>query len=223
MDFALTNPEANHASRKEAMDRQLVLREEVEAKKEAAAVAAMQLLVHVDPEGVVRLSDRDLENTAARAAVKLLLPPPDDFGRVLYVKSLQLDGNRITQLPACIGDLADLATLNLGYNMLAALPPELCYLPSLQSLYLNNNRLERLPDSVGNLRALKYLYLDGNKLEAETLPVSLADLGNLETLWLHNNRSSEGKKLRRLPEWLSDLLQAERRAALPKLATVRLK
>ena len=86
MDFALTNPEANHASRKEAMDRQLVLREEVEAKKEAAAVAAMQLLVRVDPEGVVRLSDRDLENTAARAAVELLLPPPDDFGRVLYVK-----------------------------------------------------------------------------------------------------------------------------------------
>jgi hypothetical protein len=29
MDFALTNPEANHAARKEAMERQLVLREEV--------------------------------------------------------------------------------------------------------------------------------------------------------------------------------------------------
>eukprot|EP01052_Picozoa_sp_SAG31_P034469 SAG31_NODE_4033_length_3648_cov_1.803043_3_plen_89_part_00 len=88
----------------------------------------------------MKLSNTNLDNYQAAAALDLLLPPPDDFGRVLYVKGLYMDGNKLTRLTPTLGDLADLQTLNLAYNLLVELPDALTCLTHLKTLMVNNNR-----------------------------------------------------------------------------------
>ncbi|CAK9018032.1 unnamed protein product [Durusdinium trenchii] len=108
------------------------------------------------------------------------------------MESLHLQANRLTGLPASLGNLSRLKLLQLQNNRLASLPESLGRLSSLVELYLEDNELSSLPESLGNLGTLRTLKLYNNKLKL--LPPSLGSLSRLRELYLGNN------KLRSLPE-----------------------
>ena len=110
----------------------------------------------------------------------------DDNGRVtwLLLRDNQLSG----ELPAELGNLADLEVLDLGDNQLSGeLPRELGNLANLRQLRLGNNQLSgELPSEFGNLSNLESLYLHNNQfigcvpgsLQGQ-LDMTYSDLGGL--------------------------------------------
>lgn len=77
---------------------------------------------------------------------------------------LALDGNRISQVPAAIGQLSRLESLALSDNLLTELPPALGRLPRLRQLLVSQNRLARLPDELGECGQLEELDVHHNAL-----------------------------------------------------------
>jgi acyl-CoA synthetase (AMP-forming)/AMP-acid ligase II/Leucine-rich repeat (LRR) protein len=77
---------------------------------------------------------------------------------------LMLEGNRLQQLPACIGCLHELRELAIYGNLLKVLPEELGNCSSLTILDAHHNLLETLPDTMSSLINLKSLYLQSNCL-----------------------------------------------------------
>jgi len=63
--------------------------------------------------------------------------------------TLNLNGNRLTALPASFARLGQLVTLGLGANRIASLPADLSGLTQLRTLQLGENRLSLLPSSLG--------------------------------------------------------------------------
>jgi internalin A len=76
-------------------------------------------------------------------------------------------------VPPEIGQLTNLRTLRLDGNRLTSLPPEMTRLTNLQELQLENNQLTALPPEIGRLTRLRSLSLAGNQLTA--LPWELAE------------------------------------------------
>ena len=66
---------------------------------------------------------------------------------------MYLRGNKLTSLPAEIGQLTALEWLNLRYNQLTSLPAEIGQLTSLTELWLSLNQLTSLPAAIRELRA----------------------------------------------------------------------
>ena len=58
---------------------------------------------------------------------------------------MNLKGNRLTSVPAEIGQLTSLMHLELDDNLLKSLPAEIWQLTSLEELYLGNNKLTIVP------------------------------------------------------------------------------
>ena len=121
----------------------------------------------------------------------------DDNGRVtrLYLS----DNNLAGDLPAELGDLANLKELYLGgrymcidnvcqpvspsaNRLTGEIPPELGNLSNLEWLHLGTNRLTgEIPPELGNLSNLELLDLGVNQLTGE-IPPELGNLSNLELL-----------------------------------------
>ena len=99
--------------------------------------------------------------------------------------SLNLSINRLTAIPAEIGQLINLTELYLNLNQLSAIPPEIGRLTNLTRLYLRDNQLTELPSEIGQLTNLKFLYLGRNKLV--TVPSEIGRLTNLVELFLSGN------------------------------------
>ena len=89
----------------------------------------------------------------------------------------------IEQIPASIGNCAQLKTLDLKDNLLNNLPESFGQLTSLKSLNLKANEFGKLPQSFSKLHALEYLNLSFN-FKFESLQVSslLINLGTLKEL-----------------------------------------
>ena len=103
------------------------------------------------------------------------------------MQRLSLLGNRLTQLPRCVGHLARLESLCLSRNRLTQLPKSIGQLARLKRLHLDSNQLVRLPESIGRLAQLEELYLHRNQLTQ--LPESIRQLGRLRKLYLHGNEA----------------------------------
>lgn len=72
-----------------------------------------------------------------------------------------------------------------GNNFSGAIPPSFALLPSLEILSLTANLLnEAIPSFLGNISTLVQLNLSYNPFSPGPIPYSLANLTNLETLWL---------------------------------------
>ena len=99
-----------------------------------------------------------------------------------YLRYLDLTGNQLTELPACVLAFPGLVWLGLNFNRLRQLPEQIGALVNLQRLYLRGNGLTELPASLGNLGTLLELDLTG--CEIARLPSALGRLGQLEHIAL---------------------------------------
>ncbi len=130
------------------------------------------------------------------------------------LRLLYLVGNRITSVPAEIGNLSELQKLDLWKNRLAAraIPPSIGKLKKLKKLYLNGteskagpgtsndengNEVKELPAEIGELESLELLSIAHNALES--LPSTIGQLVKLQTLYV------QGNQLPSLPESIGRL------------------
>jgi Leucine-rich repeat (LRR) protein len=119
------------------------------------------------------------------------------------IRSLDLSGNKLRDLPGWLLGLSGLETLNLGNNpQLAGWPEVIPASASLKTLHLNNAAFKLVPDDLSNLSALTSLDLSGIGLTE--LPASLGALSGLEKLELERN------KLAALPDEIGQLTALKR-------------
>ena len=106
---------------------------------------------------------------------------PEKVWAIANLRTLDLSENK---LPAenlkKLGGLSKLKTLAIDSNKLSSLPAELCTLNDLQSLSAAKNSLTALPDALGALGKLKTLNLSHNSLSS--LPESMCAMVSLQTL-----------------------------------------
>lgn len=96
------------------------------------------------------------------------------FAKLSNLRILNLNNNRITQLPKDIGCLVNLELLTVEHNQLSELPREISLCTHLIELHLGFNRLTKLPLEIGYLINLKQLILHRNNLLE--LPESITNL-----------------------------------------------
>jgi Leucine-rich repeat (LRR) protein len=98
---------------------------------------------------------------------------------------LNLEENKLSQLPLNMGKLLKLHHLNISHNCFNALSEDIGNLIMLQTLRLESNSLIELPDSICNLVNLRQLNISNNRLR--TLPNGIGKLVKLEDLDISNN------------------------------------
>lgn len=138
---------------------------------------------------------------------------PDDsvfFMRNKHLRALNLQGNRLTRIPASVRQNRRLESLWMGNNKLKTLDVKpLRSLHRLNDLNLYNAGLTQLPPTIGRLKHVKVLDLYYNKFtelprqlgrmkqleqlavshnDLKELPASLAKLHRLQVLFAHHNR-----------------------------------
>ena len=114
---------------------------------------------------------------------------PAELGDLANLQFLDLNNNGLRgKVPSELGKLANLERLYLAVNGLTGeIPSELGKLANLERLYLAVNGLTgEIPAELGKLAQLAELGLGVNGLTGE-IPSELGDLANLEMLWLNYN------------------------------------
>ena len=121
---------------------------------------------------------------------------PDDLPRLHKLRILFCSDNLFTELPAVLGQCADLEMVGFKANRIRRVPA--AALPvRLRWLILTANQVTELPPEIGRCARLQKLMLAGNQLRA--LPAEMAHCTGLELLRIAANR------LTSLPEWLLSL------------------
>lgn len=110
------------------------------------------------------LSQVGFRGTGLREVPAEALPP--------QLRWLTLTDNRITTLPAALGQRPALQKLMLAGNALAALPESLAGAPALELLRIGANRFEALPGWLAGHPALAWLGLAGNPALAGAPPAT---------------------------------------------------
>ncbi|KAJ8722146.1 hypothetical protein PYW08_004548 [Mythimna loreyi] len=101
---------------------------------------------------------------------------------------LNLQNNKLTQIPKEISDLKDLKTLNAENNeIMEIVPGSISELPELVNLKLGNNRLIEFPQDLKNafgLTKLEELDLGGNDMRTDLKPETFSNFKALRSLTL---------------------------------------
>ena len=132
---------------------------------------------------------------------------PLELGSLESLRNLDLRSNRLTgPIPPELGDLESLSSLELRYNDLTgSIPSELGNLESLRLLQAQDNGLTgSIPPEFGNLESMVYLSLGLNELTG-SIPPELGGLDNLRSLSVAGNNDLEGA----LPLSLANLSELE--------------
>jgi hypothetical protein len=112
---------------------------------------------------------------------------PDDLHRLTRLRVLFCSDNLFTEMPACVGQCAQLSMVGFKANRIARVPAA-ALPPLLRWLILTDNRIEELPDELGQRPHLQKLMLSGNRLTR--LPQSLGQCQQLELIRIAANRLS---------------------------------
>ncbi|QLI82367.1 serine/threonine-protein kinase [Chitinibacter fontanus] len=121
---------------------------------------------------------------------------PDDLPRLHKLKVIFCSDNHFTELPAVLGQCAQLEMVGFRANQISHVPA--AALPvQLRWLILTDNQLTQLPEQLGQATRLQKLMLAGNQLSE--LPATLANCHNLELVRIAANRFEA------LPECLLNL------------------
>ncbi|MBC7680914.1 MAG: leucine-rich repeat domain-containing protein, partial [Ferruginibacter sp.] len=124
---------------------------------------------------------------------------PDDLPRLHRLRVIFCSGNSFTELPAVLGQCAQLEMVGFKSCQIrnvpaAALPPRLRW------LILTDNHVRSLPTEIGQCPQLQKLMLAGNQLQQ--LPPELAQCQQLELLRISANPMADAGAL---PDWLLHL------------------
>lgn len=124
---------------------------------------------------------------------------PDDFFQCLTsLEVLNLSKNKITSLPAGMGDLQDLAEIDVSVNQLSVIPADISKLKdSLVYLDISHNPLHTLPEAVFSCVKLEDLI-------AENIGV-LGDISNLKNLKELKNLNLGYNCIEKISDELGDL------------------
>lgn len=125
-----------------------------------------------------------------------LLTLDASFYQMSGLKEIQLQENKLGELPTGISSMKNLEKLSFYKNEIKSLPDDLFDL-NLKVIDLYYNQLEVIPDAIGQMRQLEVLFLAHNRIYS--LPGSIGELTNLEEFYAHHNRLSV------LPEELENL------------------
>jgi len=159
-----------------------------------------------------------------------------EIAKLTNLTTLDLSGNRLSELPMEITKLTNLTALYLGDqqlsginnknrimyiwsgNQLSELPAEITQLVNLTTLDLSGNRLSELPAEITQLANLITLDLSRNQLS--DLPAEITQLTNLTTLDLEKNPLKSpppeiaGQGVEAIFEYLRQLPEKETEATL---------
>eukprot|EP01134_Creolimax_fragrantissima_P005628 CFRG5628T1 len=133
---------------------------------------------------LTRLTSLDLSYTS-----RTLSNMPEQLGELEALEVLDLSGNTLTAIPACLYLMDHLQKLYLSQCAIASfrIPDDSAIWPHLIVLDLRGNGLKKLPDNIGALANLQHLLLIENSLEGVELPSSFESLHHLQTLRLDYN------------------------------------
>nr|CAH0102086.1 unnamed protein product [Daphnia galeata] len=137
-----------------------------------------QHLENSSKTGVFQLKDANLSEL-----------PPELLQIAQTLRTLDLSGNKIEQLPSKISSFNMLKHLTLNKNRLGIIPSELGQLTKLETLILSSNRLTSIPATLSKLRNLKLVNLSDNRLT--TFPLEFCDMKHLDVLDLSMNKMTE--------------------------------
>ena len=114
-----------------------------------------------------------------------LVAIPNKLGNMQALRTLCLTQNLIRELrPGCLEPLTNLERLQMNHNRLKEVPRTIGLIHGLLYLDLSSNALEVAPKSIGVLTALTYLDLCNNRIQS--VPV-LTQLTTLSTLRVAHN------------------------------------
>ncbi len=133
---------------------------------------------------------------------KKLTEFPKTLSRYENLRILDLSKNRISLIPAEIGELLALEELNLSKNRVYNLPPQLANLQDLKVLLLSKNDIEKIPAEIGELSALEELDLWDNNIK--DIDEAIAKLKELKRLDLRGMIFSD-EMTTNLKEWFPDI------------------
>ncbi|XP_021813077.1 disease resistance protein RGA2-like [Prunus avium] len=138
------------------------------------------------PEGPLSISSYNCKNlrTLATFDSRITTIDPNLILQLKCLRTLNLSGNSIKELPEEIGELIHLRHIDLSYNEdLEKLPDSICGLYNLSTLRLRcfYGGLKNLPEKMGNLISLKHLEV-WLCVALEFLPKGIRRLTSLQTL-----------------------------------------
>ncbi|KAJ9134621.1 Glucose-repressible alcohol dehydrogenase transcriptional effector [Pleurostoma richardsiae] len=84
-----------------------------------------------------------------------------------FLHELYIASNKLTHLPAAIGQLRHLRLLEASNNQITELPPEIGMCTFLRQLLIFDNQIRTLPFEMGSLYNLEMLGIEGNPLNPE--------------------------------------------------------
>ncbi|OMJ07784.1 Adenylate cyclase [Smittium culicis] len=119
-------------------------------------------------------------------------------GFLVNLKVLNLDNNKISDLPASLANLKSLKVLSLKNNLLKSFPSVITRLTNLENLDVSYNLIGLIPESISNLTNLKYLNFTGN-YSPGILSKGISKLVNLETFHLELNNFLDISPISKLP------------------------
>lgn len=96
---------------------------------------------------------------------------PDDLPRLHRLRVLFSSDNQFVELPAVLGQCAQLTMIGFKANQIASVPAA-ALPPLLRWLILTDNRVTELPAEIGHCDRLQKLMLAGNQLQV--LPPEMA-------------------------------------------------
>ena len=145
---------------------------------DAAAMEALSMSIcqHLGALIDLRLDENDLDCSG-----KELAP----VCKLRNLRTLSLEKNRLSEVPALIGTMLSLRRVSLHSNQIVELPPALCLLSGLESLDVHKNSIRALPNTIGNLKSLQKLEISENKIVE--LPISICELSEEMSLSVGRN------------------------------------
>lgn len=101
---------------------------------------------------------------------KLQSVPQRLFEKWVSVETVRLNNNQLIELPASLGNLANLTSLDVKDNRIKDLPPEIGYLKNLRELMIDGNKLNALPAEFDEIEdSIERFTYDNNPFSSKLL------------------------------------------------------
>lgn len=113
---------------------------------------------------------------------------PDEIGQLINLEDIDIsvnDRGGLKILPKTFSKLKKLKKLHLYSNAFTVIPKEIFILDNLEELWFSYNYITSIPKEIKNIRKLKVLSVDANELIR--LPVEICELKELKSLFVNHN------------------------------------